>query len=53
MTFEVRPSGDLAEFSSAVLSIGQYFGNEPDPEGMERFTRMLPLERMHAAWEDG
>jgi predicted acetyltransferase len=53
MTFEVRPSSDLAEFSSAVLSIGQYFGNEPDPEGMERFTRMLPLERMHAAWEDG
>jgi predicted acetyltransferase len=53
MSFEVRPSGDLTEFSTAVLSIGQYFGNEPDPEGYERFSRMLPLERMHAAWDDG
>ena len=41
MTFEVRPCGDVSEFSSAVLSIGQYFGNEPDLEGSERFTRML------------
>jgi predicted acetyltransferase len=53
MTFEVRPCGDLAEFSSALLSIGQYFGNEVDPEGEKRFTRMIPLERMHAAWDDG
>ena len=53
MSFDVRPCGDLAEFDRALLSIGQYFGNEPDPEGVERFTRMLPIERMHAAWEDG
>ena len=53
MSFDVRPCGDLAEFDRALLSIGQYFGNESDPEGVERFTRMLPIERMHAAWEDG
>ena len=33
--------------------MGQYFGQEPDPDGAERFARMLPIERMHAAWEDG
>jgi predicted acetyltransferase len=53
MTFEVRPCGDLAEFGNAVHAIGQYFGNEPNPEKTERFTRMLPIERMHAAWDGG
>jgi predicted acetyltransferase len=53
MSFDVRPCADLGEFDRALLSIGQYFGNESDPEGVERFTRMLPIEHMHAAWEDG
>jgi predicted acetyltransferase len=53
MSFDVRPCGDLAEFDRALLSVGQYFGHEPDPEGVERFARMLPIERMHAAWENG
>jgi predicted acetyltransferase len=51
MAFEVRPCGDLAEFSDAFMAIGQYFGNEPKPDRMERFTRLLPLDRMHAAWD--
>ena len=51
--FDVRPCADLAEFDRAVLSIGQYFGMESDAERAERFTRILPIERMHAAWEDG
>ena len=53
MSFDVRPCGDLSEYDGAFMSIGQYFGNEPDPERAERFSRMLPIERMHAAWEDG
>ncbi len=53
MSFEVRPCADLAEYADATDAIGQYFGNEPDPEKTERFSRVLPLERMHAAWEDG
>jgi predicted acetyltransferase len=53
MSLDVRPCVDLGEFDRALLSIGQYFGQEADPEGVERFTRMLPVERMHAAWEDG
>jgi predicted acetyltransferase len=53
MTFEVAPCADLAEFSDAVFAIGQYFGMEPSEERMERFSKNLPIERMHAAREDG
>jgi predicted acetyltransferase len=53
MTFQVRPCGDLAEYNDATNAIGQYFGNEPNPERTERFSRLLPLDRMHAAWDGG
>ena len=53
MSLEIRACGDLTEYTSATMAIGQYFGNEPDREKTERFSRLLPLERMHAAWEDG
>ena len=49
--FEVRPCRDVGEFDGALMSIGQYFGMEPDPEKSERFTRLLPLDRMHGAWD--
>ncbi|HSJ94242.1 MAG TPA: GNAT family N-acetyltransferase, partial [Gaiellaceae bacterium] len=41
----------LDEFGRAVFAIGQYFGLEPSGERIERFSRNLPLDRMHAAWE--
>ena len=53
MSFEVRPCRDLTEYDGALMSIAQYFGNEPDPARPERFSRLLPVDRMHAAWEDG
>jgi predicted acetyltransferase len=53
VSLEVRPCADLGEFSDALLAIGQYFGNEPDPEKSERFSRVLPIKRVHAAFEDG
>ena len=53
MSFEVRPCADLAEYADATDAIGQYFGNEPDAEKTERFSRVLPIDRMHAAWKDG
>jgi predicted acetyltransferase len=53
MSFEVRPCRDLAEYDSAFMAIAQYSGNEPDPERAARFSKLLPVERMHAAWEDG
>src|SRR4051794_32463835 len=35
------------------MAIGQYFGIERDDEHMKRFERLLPLDRMQAAWENG
>jgi predicted acetyltransferase len=51
--FEVRPCADHDEFGRAVGAIGQYFNPPPGEEMLERFARMLPHERMHAAFEDG
>jgi len=53
VSFRVRPSSNLEEFSQAVYAIGQYFSLDPTEERMERFSKNLPIERMHAAWEDG
>ena len=53
MSVRVAPCADLDEFTQAVLAIGQYFGLEATEERMQRFSRNLPIERMHAAREDG
>ncbi len=36
-----------------MFAIGQYFGLDPTEERMERFSKNLPIERMHAARENG
>jgi predicted acetyltransferase len=46
----VRPCGSLEELRRAFV-ISHYFGNEPEAEGIERFSHWLPVERMHAAWD--
>ena len=51
--FEVRPTADQDEYGRAVGAIGQYFNPPPSAELLELFTRTLPHERMHAAFEDG
>jgi predicted acetyltransferase len=53
MELEVRPVKHLDEFTGAVLAIGQYFGMVPNEERMQRFTTLLPLDRMYGAWSDG
>jgi predicted acetyltransferase len=53
MSFEVTPCADLDEFTEAVFAIGQYFSLDPTEERMERFSKNLPIERMHAARENG
>src|SRR5262249_10220727 len=50
---EVRVCRDLAEYEDALMGIGQYFGLEPDPEGAQRFAKLLPFDWMQAAWENG
>jgi predicted acetyltransferase len=51
MAWDVRPTKDLQEFKGAVGAISHYFGGGPDEERAERFARVLPLERMHAAFD--
>jgi predicted acetyltransferase len=51
--FDVRPTENLDDFQHALQAIDQYFGGEQTVERAERFSQTLPLERMHAAWEDG
>ena len=52
--FEIRPVASLDECRRAIFAIGQYFtGAPPDKERLERFVRLMPFERLHAAFEDG
>jgi predicted acetyltransferase len=50
---DVRPARDLAEFRAGLFAIGHFFGWEPDEESAERFSKLLPLERMLVADDDG
>jgi predicted acetyltransferase len=51
MAWDVRPAQDLAEFKAAVGAISHYFGGGPEDDRAERFSKVLPLERMHAAFD--
>ena len=51
--FDVRACADQEEYGRAIGAIGQYFNPPPGEEFLERFSRTLPHERMHAAFEDG
>lgn len=53
MAFRVERCTSLEELGEAVFAIGQYFGMEPTEERIERFSKNLPIERMHAARENG
>jgi predicted acetyltransferase len=52
MAFEVRPVADNEEYKDAIHAIGQYFGMQLNDEQVERFLRVLPLDRTHAGWDD-
>jgi len=49
--FEARPTRDRDEFARALYGIAQYFGGYPTDEQLDRFTQVLPLDRMHAAFD--
>ena len=52
MGIEIRACR-LEDFPAAVGPISHYFGRTPGPGFFERFGRLLPPDRMHAAYEDG
>ena len=51
MSVEVRPCADEAELDRAFMQIGQYFGSDAPRRERVRFERVLPVERMLAAWD--
>jgi predicted acetyltransferase len=51
VAWNVRPTKDLEEFKAAVGAISHYFGGGPDDDRAGRFAKVLPLERMHAAFD--
>ena len=54
MDFEIRPCALADELSQAMAPIRYYFARSaPNEDQAERFTRVLPAERMYAAWEGG
>ncbi len=54
MSWEVRPCSSADELRAAMGPIWHYFGRStPTDDQFERVARVLPAERMHAAWERG
>jgi len=52
MAFRIRPTRTTAEFAAALGGIGHYFGGAfGSEEDVERFGRLLPLERLHAVFD--
>jgi predicted acetyltransferase len=51
MAFRVRTARDLDEYRRAVSVIGHYFGWEPTAEDVERFSRLLPPDRLHCVFD--
>jgi predicted acetyltransferase len=51
MQLEVRPCASTAEFAAAASMIEQYVGEVVDIERAERYLRIVPLARMHAAFD--
>jgi len=52
MTIRIRTARDRAEYTAALGGIGHYFGGAySGPDDVERFARLLPHERMHAAFD--
>jgi predicted acetyltransferase len=53
MAYRVRTVRDIEELKPALGAIGHYFGWQPTDEDAERFSRLMPMERMLAAFDDG
>ena len=52
MNVEIRPCASADDVRQALAPIRHYFGRSaPNEDQAERFTRVLPAERMYAAWE--
>jgi hypothetical protein len=54
MDVDIRPCASAEEVRQAISPIGYYFGRSTANEDQaRRFARILPVERVYAAWEGG
>lgn len=53
MAITITPCTSIEEVSAALAPISHYFGTRPVAEDVERFSRTLEVQRMHAARENG
>jgi predicted acetyltransferase len=53
MALRVRAVRDLHEQAAALSAIGHYSGWAPTVEDAERFSSLLPVDRMHAVLDGG
>src|SRR6516164_9357047 len=54
MDLQIRPCGSVEEVKQAITPIGYYFGRSaPHEDQAERLARVLPAERVYAAWQGG
>ena len=52
MDVEIRPCASADDVRQALAPIRHYFGRSaPNEDQAERFTRVLPADRIYAAWE--
>ncbi len=51
MAYRIRTVKDAVEHAAAVGPITHYFGMQPTPEEAERFSQILPHNRLHAAFD--
>ena len=52
MDVEIRPCASADDLRHALAPIRHYFGRSaPNEDQAERFTRVLPADRIYAAWE--
>jgi Acetyltransferase (GNAT) domain len=49
---DVRTCRDRDEFGRALYGIGQYFAAPATEEQLDRFTQVMEIGRMHAAFDD-
>ena len=54
MDIDVRPCASAEEVKHAIAPIAYYFGRStPDEDVTQRLIRLLPAQRVYAAWEGG
>jgi predicted acetyltransferase len=51
VALRIRPTRNPAEYADALGAIEHYFGGGWTPEELESFARLLPFDRMHAAFD--